>query len=259
MPRFAGSSPRGGKSLRGRTGVRDTPLAVRARVTDLEAEGRARATLGRALGSMAPRIERLTVRFDDVNGPRNGLDTVCRIKAVVSGEPSVVVEQMGHNPDHALARATPRMKRALRELFDRRKAKMPAPSRKERTSAPRSVPRAHAAHLGQGSLIGRRVGRARQNLDAALERPEKSRRDAYVDTAAPGTSASDRRAGGGATARRNSKRPNRKQTVTLEDSRGKPSRKSTRRSANRTKGATKKTLRARSRTRSPRARHARGK
>src|SRR4051812_22837829 len=90
VPRFAGSSPRSGKSIRGRTGVRNTPLAVRGGVNDAEAEGRARATLGRALGSMAPGIERLTVRFEDVNGPRNGLDTVCRIKAVVSGEPSVV-------------------------------------------------------------------------------------------------------------------------------------------------------------------------
>jgi hypothetical protein len=89
-----------------------------------------------------------------------------------------------------------------------------------------------------GSLVGRRVGRAEANLERALDRPEKRRRDAFVDTAAPGASASDRRAGYGATAARNTKRNTAGMQVTLEDSRTTPSRKSTRRSANRMKGAT---------------------
>jgi hypothetical protein len=91
-----------------------------------------------------------------------------------------------------------------------------------------------------GSLIGGRVGHSAADLEDALARPEKRRRDAFVDTAAPGVSASDRRAGYGATAARNTKRNTAGMSAALEDSRTKPSRKSTRRSANRQKAATPK-------------------
>jgi hypothetical protein len=66
--------------------------------------------------------------------------------------------------------------------------------------------------------------------------------DNVIDTADPGVSASERRAGGGATARRNVKASPRKskQTAALEDSRTKPSRKSTRGTATRTKQGTAK-------------------
>jgi hypothetical protein len=70
VARFSESTSRSGKATRGRTGVRETPLAVRGKVSKRETQSRARARLGRALGSMAPRIERVTVRFEDVNGPR---------------------------------------------------------------------------------------------------------------------------------------------------------------------------------------------
>jgi len=66
------------------------------------------------------------------------------------------------------------------------------------------------------------------------KKPKPPRRDVPVDTAQPGTSASDRRAGGDSTARRNrSARAAKKSEVVLEDSKGaRPSRKSTRRSKN---------------------------
>jgi hypothetical protein len=68
------------------------------------------------------------------------------------------------------------------------------------------------------------------------ERPEKTRRDVWVDTAQPGTSASDRKVGAGSTARRNTKLNVAGMTSMLEDSAtGRPSRKSTRRSAGRAK------------------------
>ena len=110
-----------------------------------------------------------------------------------------------------------------------------------------------------GSFIGRRVGRARRNLEDALARPEKQRRDAYVDTAAPGQSETNRRAGGSSTARRNSKRSLAGMTATLEDSRTTPSRKSGRRSANRAKSGTPLTARQKGRVSSPQARNIRGK
>jgi len=245
------------KAERGRTAVADTPIVFRGDLQLAErTQGRAWARLERTLVTMAPRIERLTLRFDDINGPRGGIDTRCRMKAVVSGAPSVVIEQTGQNADQALARAMPRLQRALRSLFDKQGGRMPSPTHPA-PRVPRRLP--PPAPRDEGSFIGRRVGRAQVNLDRALERPEKERRDVYVDTAAPGVSASNRRAGGQSTARRNSRKPRRRMTVTLEDSRRKPSRKSTRRSANRTKGGTPKTRRQRSRAATPRARHRKGK
>jgi hypothetical protein len=103
--------------------------------------------------------------------------------------------------------------------------------------APRPAPRkrARATEPDEGELIGRRVGRGPDALARALHRPEKRNRASYVDTAATGTSASDRRAGGSFAARRNTLARTTRATATLEDSRTHPSRKSTRRSANRGK------------------------
>ena len=72
---------------------------------------------------------------------------------------------------------------------------------------------------------------------ARSKQPKRRRRDQPVDTALPGVSATDRKAGGGSTAARNrSARAGRKGGARLEDSAtGKPSRKSTRKSAGRVK------------------------
>ncbi len=105
-----------------------------------------------------------------------------------------------------------------------------------------------------GELIGRRTGQGAAALRRAAARPEKIRRDAYVDTSLPGVSAADRKAGGDMTARRNSKLRAPRATAALEDSRTKPSRKSTRRSANRAKSGQAKTGAVLLRTHSPASR-----
>jgi pimeloyl-ACP methyl ester carboxylesterase len=105
-----------------------------------------------------------------------------------------------------------------------------------------------------GELIGRRTGQGAAALRRATARPEKVRRDAYVDTSLPGVSASDRKAGGDMTARRNSKARAPKAASALEDSRTRPSRKSTRRSANRAKSGQAKTVTVMVRATSPSAR-----
>lgn len=60
-------------------------------------------------------IERVTVRFVDVNGPRGGVDTVCRIKVVLSNRPSILVEKRAHSYDGAFASAA----RAVGTAIDR--------------------------------------------------------------------------------------------------------------------------------------------
>jgi len=68
------------------------------------------------------------------------------------------------------------------------------------------------------------------------KRPQRPRRDKPVDTALPGVSATDRKVGNGSTGKRNiSKSAAKKTPYMLEDSRTRPSRKSTRRGANKQK------------------------
>ncbi|HSK04342.1 MAG TPA: hypothetical protein VK932_23975 [Kofleriaceae bacterium] len=105
-----------------------------------------------------------------------------------------------------------------------------------------------------GELIGRRTGQGAAALRRAGARPETARRDAYVDTSLPGVSASDRKAGGDMTARRNTRGRAPRATAALEDSRTRPSRKSTRRSANRGKSSQGKERTAVARVVSPSAR-----
>lgn len=201
-----------------------------------------RQSLAAKLGRFATRIERLTVRFTDVNGPRGGVDVACDVKVVLSGRPSVVYQMRGHEPRETIDRALPGIVRAVQSALERapeRASRAPArgPKRAARAAKRGAAAPARRGHPSpEGSFIGRRVGRSDENLERALERPEKSRRDVPVDTAAPGQSATDRKAGGGATARRNTMRRSRKATAALEDSaQDRPSRKSTRKSANRAK------------------------
>jgi hypothetical protein len=75
-----------------------------------------------------------------------------------------------------------------------------------------------------------RADKARKANPSKPKQPGRPRRDQPVDTAKPGVSATDRKAGAGSTAKRNaSKRAARKGGPILEDSAtGKPSRKSSR-------------------------------
>ena len=228
QPRFAAGGAKIGKASRGRTPVETTPFAIRTVGVDLP-KGFAewiRTDLAMKLRHAAPLILRGTVRFEDVNGPKGGTDTVCRIKLVVSGRPSIQVEEIAANAQAAFALALPVVVRAVRRVRGKHDLHggRPRARRGERAARPIAP--------DDGEIIGRRVGRGRDALARALARPEKLRRDAYVDTSLPGTSASDRRAGGGMTARRNTLARPRRATAALEDSRTKPSRKSTRRSAN---------------------------
>jgi hypothetical protein len=89
----------------------------------------------------------------------------------------------------------------------------------------------------------------------AAARPEKTRRDAVVDTSLPGVSATDRKVGLRGTATRNTKLNRAGMSAALEDSAtGKPSRKNTRRSQNRAKSGEQLGRRTKRRLTSPKAR-----
>ncbi|HEY4394426.1 MAG TPA: HPF/RaiA family ribosome-associated protein [Polyangia bacterium] len=209
---FAATVARADRRTGGHTWAPATPLAVRTSGLTVEPALRERIhqRLGWRLGKFAPRIERLSVRFEDVNGPRGGVDVACRIKAVLSALPSVVVMELAHDPVAAFDRAGQRLERAVRRAVGRGR------ERGRLGPVPLEVPRAAGARR------------------AAAPRPAAS------------------------TATRNRKRRAPKATVALEGSaRSRPSRKSTRGSANRAKHGNKLARRESRRAASPKGRRAR--
>jgi hypothetical protein len=234
--------------------VCETPLEIRASGIALPPgfDSRARALVSRRLSRFATHIERGLVRLE--SDRRASGDIVCRIQLAVSGRPSVVVEGHAYDAEHALRQAAAAAASAMQTSLARTQMRTPAPThprpaRRAGVRASRARPQPEG-----GSLIGRRVGRARANIERAAQRPEKQRRDVWVDTAAPGVSETHRKAGGGSSAARNTKLRRSGMGYTLEDSAIKPSRKSTRKSANRAKSGSKQARRQRRRTHSPKAR-----
>jgi hypothetical protein len=90
---------------------------------------------GRRFGKFASAIERITVRFSDANGPRGGRDRIAQIKVVISGHPSVVVEERQVAFRRAVDRAMKAAALAVRGSLQRRRFK---PFR-ERQQAVRAV------------------------------------------------------------------------------------------------------------------------
>lgn len=257
---FAKQISKPAKRSAGRTGMSATPLQVRSAGVELTQGTRdwIQARTGRQFGKFANQIERITLRFKDVNGPRGGKDMVCRAKVVLSGRPNVIVEERAKTARKAFDLAAPSAGRAVQKAIGRGARRSPDDAPKAKPAAKRSTRRLQAVARPRnphGSLIGRRVGRAKSNLLQAAERPEKLRRDVPVDTSLPGVSASHRKVGAESTATRNTKLRRRGMTVTLEDSAtGKPSRKSTRRSQNRAKAGSKQGRRTKRALTSPKAR-----
>jgi hypothetical protein len=69
------------------------------------------------------RVERVVVRFEDLNGPKGGEDTACRIQVALSGLPVIVVEARAEGEAQAFRLALPKLNAALHRQLDRRRAK----------------------------------------------------------------------------------------------------------------------------------------
>jgi CBS domain-containing protein/ribosome-associated translation inhibitor RaiA len=92
---------------------------------ELDRDDRAyiRRKLGMKLGKFAPSIERISVRVEDVNGPRGGIDQLCRVKVVLSGAPSVVFESRDASLQTAIDAALAGAERGVRRSLKRRRMK----------------------------------------------------------------------------------------------------------------------------------------
>jgi hypothetical protein len=106
---FAERLPRALKREAGGTDASQVPANIRTAGIELDQDDRAyiRQTLGMKLGKYATSIERVSVRIKDVNGPRGGVDQVCRIKVVLSGLPSVVFQSQAASLKDAINGASP--------------------------------------------------------------------------------------------------------------------------------------------------------
>jgi CBS domain-containing protein len=122
---FAERLPRALKREAGGTDASQVPANIRAAGIELDQDDRAyiRQTLGMKLGKYATSIERVSVRIKDVNGPRGGVDQVCRIKVVLSGLPSVVFQSQAASLKDVINGALTGVERAVRRRVQRRRMK----------------------------------------------------------------------------------------------------------------------------------------
>ena len=101
------------------------PVYIRATLTSFGPTARdyVRRKLGIKLGKFASSIERVSVRLEDVNGPRGGVDQSCRIKVVLRGLPSVVFDSRDASMNAAVDGALSGVQRAVRRATQRRRMK----------------------------------------------------------------------------------------------------------------------------------------
>jgi ribosome-associated translation inhibitor RaiA len=90
------------------------------------------------LNKFASAIQRVTVRIEDINGPRGGLDKACRAKVLLRGVGSVLAVHQHNNVRTAIAGALRRAESGVRRSLARRKTK---PSRVSRTARYRGAAR----------------------------------------------------------------------------------------------------------------------
>jgi ribosome-associated translation inhibitor RaiA len=117
--------PRPLKLTRDRTHAVLPPTHVRVLGIEMEDDDRDDIVrkLGMKLGKFASSIERVTVRLSDANGPKGGRDQICQIKVVLSGLPSIVVEERGSALQNAIDRAMKATALAVRRSVQRRRSK----------------------------------------------------------------------------------------------------------------------------------------
>jgi len=88
-----------------------------------------RRKLGTRLGKFADSIVRISVRTDDVNGPRGGVDRTCRIKVVLRGLPTQVFEARDATLEAAIDGALAGIERTVRRALQRQRKQPLRPRR----------------------------------------------------------------------------------------------------------------------------------
>jgi hypothetical protein len=118
-----GRIPKASKRERGRADARSPAAHIRAFGLVLDPDDRKyiRRKLGMKLGKFGSSLERISVRVEDVNGPRGGVDHACRVKVVLTNLPSVVVVEQDASLIAAVDRALGGAERGVRRALQRRR------------------------------------------------------------------------------------------------------------------------------------------
>lgn len=241
-----------------------TPLQIRHLCGDIDnaLHGWIHDRLGRQLAKFASHIERIQVRFDDVNAKKGGVDQSCHVHISVSALPPISVEVVAESEREAFDLAARSAERALRRSLQQHGFAAKHSARSEHGAAPaaqrdsttrsredevESPSTRDGVPLDTGdSFYGRREGRGEPALEAvqAYAHGELASADQTEDEIH--------------TAARNARQSTAGMAYDLEDSMtGRPSRKSSRRGKNHVKPAAGLELRETHRTHSPSSRAAR--
>ena len=107
------------------------PAYIRAEQGDLGRDDREyiRRKLGTRLGKFKDSLMRVSVRTDDLNGPRGGVDRLCRIKVVLRGLPTQVFEARAATLDAAVDGALAGIERTVRRALQRQRQQPLKPRR----------------------------------------------------------------------------------------------------------------------------------
>jgi putative sigma-54 modulation protein len=140
------------KARVGRTSAFQTPLEIRNLngAVDARLKSWVHERIGRQLGKFAPQIERIEVRFGDVNGSKGGIDRSCMVHVVLSALPPVVVEILGETDQEAFDLAASRAERATRRNLE--KHGFSTGHKRRHRGADKGDDGAQAGSLGDGDL-----------------------------------------------------------------------------------------------------------
>lgn len=118
-----------GERARGDATPAGLSIYIRAVGSGMGADDRAylRRKLGRRLGKFGADVLRVSVRMADINGPRGGVDWQCRIKVVLRGLPSVMVESREQSMQHAMDRALAMLGTTVRRALQQRQVVLRKP------------------------------------------------------------------------------------------------------------------------------------
>ncbi|MDF2771870.1 MAG: Ribosomal subunit interface protein [Geminicoccaceae bacterium] len=122
---FAAAVPKGQKRVTGRSTTRETPLHIRVRGGDVDDALREymRRRTGFKLGKHALHVSRITVRIDDVAGPKGAPSYACRFKVMLPGTREVVVSALDSTVRAAFDTAVDATERAVRRVLQRVRAR----------------------------------------------------------------------------------------------------------------------------------------
>jgi len=207
------------------------------------------------------RVDRIEVDFGDVNKARGHADRSCSVTVVLNRLTPIAIEMRADSERAAFDMAADRAQFEVTDALNKLGIGVKSSGRR------RGIHKLEGTTLARGmsleapqSLFDRRVGHGTEQLRSVQARPEKERRDAVIDTSLRHTGADMRTAGGGHTAKRNTKLQTAGMVYRLEDSTSsRPSRKSTRGGKNRIKPAAGLTTRTKSAVHKPSERAARGR